>query len=110
MSMFTEGRIKSLKVTQGGKDKYEVEIAIDPTAPFAFEYNGCRYTLFVEDDGDGRIKNGGHIESYAVRKYFNVFHPFVDALVCAKTSRSKCRFCWKKEEVKAGDALMVEFI
>ena len=104
MSMFTEGRIKSFKVKEQN-GKFDVELTIDPIAPFAFEYNGTRYVLFVEDDGNGHIKNGGRVEVCDVLNY-SVAKPFLDALLCAKVNRAKCRF-WKLEE---STQVVVEFV
>ena len=104
MGMFTEGRIKSLKVNEQN-GKIEVVLTIDPVAPFAFEYNGTRHVLFVEGDENGHIKNEGRIVAYDVLKY-SVAKPFLDALLCAKVNRAKCRF-WKLEE---STQVVVEFV
>lgn len=97
MSMFTEGRIKSIKIEESPNKglKCNVSFTIDPTVPFAFEYKGEKYILFAtgEINGDDITLQGKSIKCTSKSITFKVNNVQLAMLIAnAQISKTKCRF------------------
>lgn len=122
--MITEGYIKELRISKGevkndegeqkGEQKGKVELKIEPTSPFAIEYEGKRCMLLCNPvygkDGTCSLKNG----ACSLRDIGSEFDIDLgeEHKVCApnlmatfKASHTKCRFTIDKKTITKVTAL-----